>query len=155
MKSWSLIVALMFAAPVFAEHFCRTEITYKWRRAQEEKEVEVIVQALEARGVDEPAAKAEIMKLALAARSGAQATCAQVHENLSGCISSKLAAASTVQHTLSFSARKTLEEAIKTDCSNSQGICTDIVVKDATCEELKVAATPTPTPAEEKGKKKK
>jgi hypothetical protein len=146
--------ALLIAVPAFADHLCRAEITYKWRRAQEEKESEVILQALEAKGSDEASAKAEIKKLALSARSGAQATCAQRHENLTGCISSKLAAASTVQHTLSFSARKTLEEAIKTDCSNSQGVCTEIIVKDPTCEEIKLAATPTPTP-EEKGKKKK
>jgi hypothetical protein len=157
-----------------AEFLCQAEILYKWRKEaaaalpktdpklakpdetpSTENELSVFWTNIEQRGSTEDDAKAKVNKQALNERAGAERACLAAHENLSGCIGSKYAALSSSVTSLGFSARKSIEDAVKTDCEKQQGKCSGSTVGEIKCSELITQAKPTEAPAKDaKGKKK-
>ena len=60
--------------------------------------------------------------------------------------------------TLGFSARRSLEEAINTDCRSQAGRCSGVKTNEPRCAEIVAAAVPTPADdkkGKDKGKEKK
>lgn len=134
-----------------ADFVCSSDVTYKWKEegvgtpaagsANSEKAVHFSI--TDAAGDSEEAAKAKLSPLLIAAKARAALACQEEHENQSKCIATKYSAMSTVVNSLSFSARKELEESIISDCKKSQGKCLEASSSDPKCSEVKKAeATP-------------
>lgn len=132
-KLTALIAILAWAAPAFAQVTCRSEISYQWKKHQEENLIKVATGGVQAEGADEAQAKARLAELLPAEQGKAQAICRAEHENLSGCISSKTAAASAVLQSMGFAARKALEESIASDCKSVAGGCKEAVASEPVC----------------------
>jgi hypothetical protein len=114
-----------------AQVICKSEITYSWKRGND-PESTIYFSSL-----DESAATEELAKAALTARIPreklrASEACRKLHENLSGCIATKLQTGGSFSE-LSFSARKAVEEAAKRDCDGTSGKCTAISSSTPTC----------------------
>lgn len=139
-----------------AENICRTDVTYQWKREKEETAASVPFSRLEARGKDEAAAKANLQELVAREKGRALEQCRLVHENGAGCVARKFELYGVSMHTLGFSGRKKLEEAIAKDCAASQGLCVEGAAAEPACvvvEEVKAEA-PAKDKKEGKGKKK-
>lgn len=159
-----------------AEFLCRGEVTYKWIKnpPPAEKTIPVVGAtsspppeitpveipplnvfwtSIEQKGATEDDGKAQVTKLSLQERASAEKTCVSQHENLSGCIASKFDSLSSTLATLSFSARKAMEEAISKDCSGQLGKCQGSALSEIKCVE--VIATPAAGDAGKDGKDKK
>ena len=150
-----ILTFLVFAVSLAsAQTRCRTQLTYKWKPADGEKSVEIKWGEYEGQGVDDATARAQISSLVEKERVKARETCRREHENLAGCYSAKFASLGPVLQGLDFSARKSMEEAITSDCKKQQGRCDEPAIAEPVCV---VEATPVPAEGakEEKGKKKK
>ena len=139
----ALLLLLMPAAVARAEFTCRAEVSYTWRKGQEETDRQVATVRLEATGADEGAAKAILEDLSIKPREEALARCRQNHENQAACVAARYASYAPTMNTLGFAARKKLEEAIASDCVQSQGSCSAATLGTPTCTE-KVVAEETP-----------
>jgi hypothetical protein len=100
----------------------------------------VFVEAVEAKGADEAAAKALLHERVERAKVRASERCVQEHQNESGCVAAKFSSLSSTMHSLTFSARKLLEDSIASDCKAQQGICLPSEASEAQCVELAAAA---------------
>jgi hypothetical protein len=170
-----LIILLVLSAPedLLGEFICTAEISYKWAR-NEKKSVEAKVtpsptpQAenpadsslsvfwtnIEKSAATEEEAKKFVNKVSLQEKASAEKDCVSQHENLSGCIASKFESLSATMSRLSFSARKSMEEAIHQDCSSQQGKCLGAAISEIKCSE-KVDPKAAEAEASKDGKDKK
>lgn len=139
-----------------AEFVCRADVSYQWKREKEETALTVPFSRIEARGKDEAAAKAGIAEQVVREKTRASEQCRQNHENTAGCVARKFELYGVSMHTLGFSGRKKLEEAITSDCAAAQGLCVESAAGDPVCTEI-VEAAPEAAPKDKKegkGKKK-
>lgn len=173
------ITLLCFPSVALAEFSCVSEVTYKWLYTKEEvaspvgrsdksekgakpeietKELEVPWSTLVEFAPEQVEAKIKLEEKLRVEKRRAYEECVRAHENFSGCFSAKFQAQSQGVQTLSWRARQILEDAIKSDCTKTQGKCLGANSSEITCTE-KVVATPTPaettTKADAKGKAKK
>lgn len=111
--------------------------------------------SLEAKAPTEEEARQKLNKAALNERAGAEKACRNAHENLSGCIASKYSSLSSSVGTLGFSARKSVEDAINSDCKLQQGRCLGSVVTEVKCSEKIEAKPEEAEPESKEGKDKK
>ena len=119
---------------------------------------QTFVGKIEARAESEDLAKKALDARSAAAKTQAITRCKREHENMSGCVAAKYSAMGTTLNTLTFSARKALEDAIRTDCELQRGVCGEATVAQAQCGEEVKAVEPTPEAAkgaDKKGEKKK
>lgn len=115
----------------------------------------VFIAQVEAKGDDEAKAKTALQKVGARLVEKARATCRENHENVGGCISAKFEASATALRSLDFSARKALEESLRSDCEVQRGRCLGAELKDVVCAEIIVAAPATESPVAEPGKEDK
>jgi len=116
-----------------AQVTCRSEVSYQWKKPQEEELIKVSLALVQADGPDETSAKARLEKLTLAELAKAREACRAQHENLSGCLASKTAASAGVLQSLAFASRKALEDAIGSDCKALTGTCKEAVASEPVC----------------------
>lgn len=117
------------------------------------RETTVYLEVVEARDSDEAKTKFALQKTSARYLEKAREICRERHENVGGCVSSKFEASATTLRSLGFSARKALEDALRSDCEGQKGRCKKVESTEPTCAEIIV---PTPTPAAEaKDDKKK
>mgnify|MGYP001321807548 CR=1 FL=1 len=149
----SFIIFFTFIAEAIADVRCESSISYKWKKAQEEIELEVPFRSLESRGVDEPSARAKLKEDLEREQRKARESCGSEHENMTGCVASKYQSLGATLRQMNFSQRKSIEDAIAADCSAKQGRCGQVVSSEVKCEAIvTVAGTPA---TEEKGKEEK
>ena len=153
-----------------AEFLCTADISFSWSSkvaagvpAATPSTVsatpnQTFVGKIEARAESEELAKKALEARSAAAKTQAIARCKREHENMSGCVAAKYSAMGTTLNTLTYNARKSLEEAIRTDCELQRGACGEATVAAAQCREEVKAVEPTPEAAkgaEKKNEKKK
>lgn len=126
--------SLYYPHQVKAEHRCRAEVSYKWKKG--ETEVTTPWGAVEALGTDEEGAKRELGTVITQAKLRSLAACREAHENLSDCIGTRYAKNATTLQSLPFSARKSLEDSITTDCKGQVGACLDTQLGEPVCTEV-------------------
>lgn len=142
-----LSIALITLAPLqlHADFICGAEVSYKFERGNGEKggdnkegektAEETFFSKVHKKGATEEATKKLVAEALVAEKSKARERCRQDHENLAGCISAKYSLFAGKAAGLTFSARKTLEEAITKDCTKQQGHCLESAASETTCEE--------------------
>lgn len=169
---------ICFKLSANAEHICRTEVQYKWRTeksaaadvppdpkahkpteapaAAPNNELTVFWALIEQKGKNEEDAKQNATKQSLSERGAAEKACLNAHENLSGCVAAKYLSLSPSVSTLGFSAKKSVDDAIKEDCAKQQGKCTGSSITEIKCSEIipDVKPTEVPTGKDSKAKKK-
>ncbi len=154
LKLLAAIVVTVAASNLEAQTTCKAEVSYKWKSSGEAKEAQeatVYFGGVEGAGADEVVAKAKLTEESSVLKVKALDACRRDRENLTGCITAKFATSAQALQSLSFSARKALEEAISADCKKSQGSCLDATVSEPACQSAAVA--PEGTPEAEDGKK--
>lgn len=129
----------MVTPSVSAEFLCRSNVSYSWQRDKEMTKIMVFVGSFEAKGADEAAAKAALAERVDREKPKGSEMCLKEHENLTGCIASKISSLSTTMPGLTFSARKLLEDSIGADCKLQQGKCAETVSSDPVCVEKVVS----------------
>lgn len=160
----TLFVALAQSNFVLADFICSSDVIYAWTANQSPSlpvataggaatPSQTFFGKIEARAESEELAKKALATRVGAAKTQAIARCKREHENLSGCVAAKYSAMGTTLNTLTFSARKALEDAINTDCEHQSGICGQASVAEAECREEVKAAEPTPDAAKGGDKK--
>ncbi len=173
---WALTGALycLTALPASADFRCETRVGYTVELATPKppstpppadskaptqtpvadgRDMTIYLELIEARDADEAKTKSALLKNSARPLERARETCRERHENVGGCISSKFENSATTLRSLSFSARKALEDALRADCETQRGRCKKVDSTEPVCAEIVV---PTPTPAAEvKDEKKK
>jgi hypothetical protein len=152
-----LIISIVSPAIAVGEFRCSAEIKYRWHKDKDATEPLVTFWATaEKRGDTEDSTRDMLGKTIDRERVQAAEACIRRHQNMSGCISSKIAAYGELMQGMTFSARKKIEDSIATDCEKDLGFCKGVEVSDIACVDLNP-----PPPAEEvedesgKDKKKK
>lgn len=150
------LISLIFVTnSAFAEFLCHTSVSYVWKKTQEEAELEVFWARLERKGADEVSAKRLIEEALALERGKALNGCQQDHENLAGCVAGKFSSLAPTLQRLSFSQRKSIEDAVNSDCSARQGKCTTVKVEDVGCAELVSASSSSSASGKDAGKDSK
>ena len=139
------------AAWVNAEFACTAAVSYQWKKEGQEPR-SVVWSELSVKAEREEDAKAKLSEQAARELPRARAACAKRHEDLTGCISAKFSAQSSLMAGLSFSARKAVEEAINADCKALQGGCMEAAVAAPACVERKAPEAAGEGKEDEKGK---
>jgi hypothetical protein len=154
MKFFSVALAgliAVYALPAAAQYSCESEVSYKWKPAEdEEAEREVQWSVLQSSAEDEAAAKRKLSDMLMREKSKLREICIKRHENLAGCLASKLSSMESVLSTAGFKSRQLLEEAAQKDCQSQQGSCLAV-----TSSEIKCEAPAVEEDAEEEKEKKK
>ena len=159
MKKPQLIAFALFfllARSLYAQSTCESVVSYKWAKREGDKStpvaaVGVEVKKLVAAGEDEAAVKARLAELLLTEKNRAMDACRREHESMADCLSAKYAAKASVLNALRFESRKAFEDAIRSDCSAQQGICTEVLSSDPQCT-VKAAAAEGEGAADANGK---
>lgn len=123
--------------------------------ATESKESTVYIAVAAAKGADQDKAKAALQKESARHLQKAREECHQRHENVGSCLASKFETSSSAMRTMSFSARKALEEALKKDCEAQRGRCKKVEATEAVCTEIVAPVVASPAAEEGKDDKKK
>ncbi len=160
MRRFLVGILLMFPASSWSEQICESLISYKWHKADSKDHLLVEWEHVSASGSDEKQAKAALQETILKSKAQALEACRKDHESVADCLAAKYTGKATIINSLRFEARKAMEQAILSDCSQQQGICAAVEASEVKCEE-KVDASHTPGAGEgekgsekEKGKKK-
>ncbi len=149
---FTLISLLFVTNSAFAEFLCHTSVSYVWQKTQEETAIEVFWARLERKGADEVAGKRLIEEALALERGKALSACQQDHENLAGCVSGKFSSLASTLQRLSFSQRKSIEDAVNSDCSARQGKCSSVKVAETSCSELVTASSSSSASGKDAGK---
>jgi hypothetical protein len=131
---------------VRAEFICSSGVQYTWKRAGEENSHQVFWGAVQANASSEVEAKRGLEVRVRREESRALEECRRLHESLGACVAGKLGAHHGTLNRLSFTARKSLEDALVKECKDAEGTCGPISRSEVKCEE-KVVATPAEAPA--------
>ncbi len=150
------LFGLTFTAEfALAQAVCSSEVTYKWKKAESEEST-IHWSLLEQAAVDEASARGKLSAFVVREKKRASEACRELHENLTGCISSKYGSAKDQMASMDFTLRKDLEGAIAADCKQQQGKCREISASEPKCvDKGKEAAAADAGKKEEKGKEKK
>lgn len=127
-----LFLALYSPPIVIAEVECKAQVSYKWKKTEGEEQTEDVT-AVASTGADEAEAKAKLEAILPEQKRKAWEACRNDHENVAECMATKYTSMSSVISSLGFEARKSLEQAIASDCSAQQGGCTAVVVSESKC----------------------
>ncbi len=154
-----LIVFVTMVPSAWGQVTCSSDISYSWKRS-DGAQVDVKWGSFQAKEADEATAKIKLRMLIDQEMVRAREVCQKEHENLSGCFSAKYTASYAILQSLNFSARKSMEEAISSDCKKQQGQCEQSKVTDPACVAAAGAAGGAASSEgaggkEEKSKKKK
>jgi hypothetical protein len=171
----------LLAGPAYSEHRCEAHVRYVVRTEPRNEvnvtlpvathsavvtpapspthlttnqETTVDIGVIEVKGADELSAKAALQKASIRHLERAREFCAEKHENVGSCVSSKFATHATTLQRLGFSARITLEESLRSDCEAARGKCIKAELSEAVCSEI-VVAVASPSPEAEAGKDEK
>ncbi|RME60604.1 MAG: hypothetical protein D6780_03085 [Candidatus Dadabacteria bacterium] len=117
----------------FAETSCTAKVTYTWHSEGEEKEREETFLEMQSSAENEEKAKEALKSIYARRQKQALEECRKKHENLSGCISSRLQSASQVLSLLSFTAKREMEKSIINDCKKQNGKCLKVNFGDIHC----------------------
>lgn len=112
------------------------------------------METLNVRADLEEVAKQEVSSKAVGAEERVMKLCRQKHENLSGCMAERFVSLSTMMGSLSFTARKTLEDAIAQDCQKTQGRCSKFIAGKVQCLAVVDPSAGTQEGEKEEGSKK-
>ena len=140
-RFFTLISLIFVTNSAFAEFLCHSSVSYVWKKTQDEAEAEVFWARLDRRAADEAAGKRLIEEALAVERGKALAGCQADHENLAGCVAGKFSSLAPTLQRLSFTQRKSIEDAVNSDCSARQGKCSTIKVADVVCSELVTASS--------------
>lgn len=136
----------------YAEANCSSVLSFTVER--EDKSLnEVFFVELRAQGTDEVTTKARLESEILKTKGRAIERCKSQYENFASCLQTKLISSGSVLQTASFSARKTLEEALASDCRKQQGNCKDAKSSEVKCVLIEPTLAPDAKGAAEGGKK--
>ena len=172
-----LVFLILLPSAGYADFECVSVVSYTWRKWVEKNEqtpaaaagsptvsADLSVEAgrAVARGKDEVQAKERLALAIQDERSRAMSACKKEHESKADCLATKYAAMAGVLNSLRFEARKSLEEAIASDCGAQIGVCVASAASEPKCaDKSDAAAAASPAagaaPADakaEKGKKK-
>ena len=131
-----MVFATLLPVASSAEFICRSNVQYKWRKTEEEKENVVFWKDIEEKGDDQAKAKRPAELLIATEKEKAREACALAHERPAACLAAKFSANAQAYQGMSFGARKAIEDAITKECANSQGVCTEVLASDIVCEEI-------------------
>ena len=148
----SLISVLFVTNSAFADFLCHTTVSYVWKKTQEEADKEVFWSRVERKGATEAAAKRTIEEAIVSEKGKALEGCKQDHENLAGCVAGKFSSLASTLQRLSFSQRKSIEDAVNADCFARQGDCSTIKVDEVACSQLVTAASSSSASGKDVGK---
>lgn len=126
---------LMFnlaSKPALAQYLCKTELSYKWVPDEQDPE-QVRFEIVSAEAEQEDQAKQLLKQKLSDVQIRAMQHCRAKHQNLSGCIAEKFSGLHGMMGSLSFTARKTLEDAVTLDCKKNQGRCQEPVSGKISC----------------------
>lgn len=135
--------SLVFVVPAIASHadtFCKTDLSYSWKKTGEGVDRMQLVRSVESSGPTEESARESIAVLVSREHQRALGLCRERHENLSGCVANRFTQSQPALIGMSFSARKALEEAITSDCQSQQGQCGQVSSSEILCKE-RIAST--------------
>ena len=149
-----LLLIILFPQIAFAEFRCTSEVKYRWKKT-EGPEVSSFWATVQQRGATEKEAREATKGFADRERGRARDACVRQHQNLSGCITSKMASYQEAMQNLPFSARAKIEESIVSDCERSLGNCVGVDVSEPACEDLAPPPAVEEDEEEESGKKGK
>jgi hypothetical protein len=142
---------LLGAEQATAQVTCRADISYRVTKG--ESTTEVFFSYVERQAQDEATAKQQVLQSAAREKGRALDACRRTHQDLGGCIGSRLMAQSGTMSAVSFTARKAIEDAVKSDCELTQGTCGEVVLGESACTVLTPPA-PEPAAGDKKGDKK-
>jgi hypothetical protein len=148
----SVFSVLLMCGAAHAEFLCHTSVAYVWGKTQEESEQEVFWARIERKGVDEATAKRTLEEALATERVKALDQCRQDHENLADCVAGKFSSLAPTLQRLSFSQRKSIEDAVNSDCHSRQGRCGTVKVDEVKCAELVTAASSSSAGGKDAGK---
>jgi hypothetical protein len=97
--------------------------------------------------VDEATAKRTLEEALATERVKALDQCRQDHENLADCVAGKFSSLAPTLQRLSFSQRKSIEDAVNSDCHSRQGRCDEVK-----CAELVSSASSSSAGGKDAGK---
>jgi len=132
------LAAILLPVSGLAEFICRASVSVKVKKDEQGAAHDVPYKSYDGKGADEAAAKQALALAISSAKLEAMTVCRRNYENLSGCVSTKFSTMAATLSSLTFSARKSLEEAITKDCTKQQGTCVESVASDPVCEAPKV-----------------
>jgi hypothetical protein len=148
-----LLILIIHCNSLYAEFICSSEVKYRWRKGQEE-EIVAMWAKIERGATTEVESKTALNKATERERIKAEEYCKREHEDVSGCIATKLNSLQPTLSGLTFSARKKLEESLIDDCQRKQGSCIKVEIAEATCIDNKPPEAAA-TAEDDKAKKKK
>ena len=164
MKEILLLTILCFIPQsLLAEFICTADVGYNWERVTDQKKntkekLQTIVEQLVASGETEEIARERAQITAPPLLRKVEQTCLEDHQDIATCISTKLSRITSVLATLSFNARRNLEDGIKADCDKQQGECCKSFMTELKCikkiEQLDVAREDSTKKGKDKGKAK-
>jgi len=108
-----------------------------------------------ASGGGEEEAKVELEKQLILKKGSAMQACRHQYENTADCLAAKLDTNSSNLRTLSFSARKHLEESIAEDCKKRAATCVAVSNTEIKCRALPITPAPENEKKSDKAKAKK
>ncbi len=154
-KTTLLLFAMLIGGYAEAQVKCTAEVGYvlKAKTGPAEKTITKNIRFAVAATEDE--AKAQLKNITTKDGTALLELCRSKHEQLAECMAMGFTRQSSALESLGFAARRSLEEAIKTECEQAQGECLKSYVGEAICALMGPPPTPTPAPAAEgkKGKK--
>jgi hypothetical protein len=135
-----LCLSFLMVRGVHAQATCSAEVSYKWKKGDSEEST-IHWATIRLKGEEEKAVRAALIERVVREKKKASEACKDLHENMSGCLTAKLASSSGNIRGLDFAARRTVSDAITQDCKLQQGRCLEILSPDPTCEVAKAAET--------------
>jgi hypothetical protein len=116
---------------------CSAEVNYKWKRAGDKPlEHTIFWVKVEVEGETQARAKEKLEDSINREKKKASEQCRNLHENLSGCISSRLEGTRAVLSATDFEGRRAIQNAIFEDCKGQQGQCIETNSSNSTCRAI-------------------
>ncbi|MCB0310811.1 MAG: hypothetical protein KDD42_06235 [Bdellovibrionales bacterium] len=151
---WLLLALTSFLAPAMAETRCTASISYEWLKKEKDPPIKTEFVRMETVAANEPEARQKLSEKIPNAKSEALQKCRSEHESVAECLATKYSSMTSVINSLGFEARKSVEEAIKSDCSGAQGSCQKVEASEIECAEID-SSTETAEAQAGEGKEKK
>lgn len=148
-------IGVLCAQSGVAEVGCKADLSYSWKRSADGVESKALFRTIEVVGSDEAVAKQLLQESLTRERPRALISCRDRHENITECVATRFAQHQTTLSGMSFSARRALEDAIKSDCQSVQGVCGEVSTGEVTCAERVNVAVASPVAADTKDEKPK
>lgn len=147
-----IFISLFFSNIAFSKSICEGASYYKWKnyivkksvnaqnkdnKTLSEKENLSFYSVISSSGENEEEAKKNLKFELMKKQGDIIIQCKNEHESLSSCIANKYSELKKTLSDATFVARKHIEESIKQECEEKQGICQEVVMKNEECKEIK------------------